>query len=471
MLRLSHSQAVDRLEAISADLDELAAKPKLSRSENLRSHALQVEADEVDQHIKKLERADDMARGRGGSGIRYEGEGSGVQPYRDDRDDDDDRDPTRGQRDRAMRVVDSHVRTGKLPARSAETVEGMMKTGNPADQSYTARMVSALGDDAYMRAFSKMVANPTQGHLVWTGQESEAFRTVEQLRSETRAMNTVDTQGGFAIPLTIDPAILISSAGSNNPLRQIARTVTTATDQWSGITSAGVTAEWIAEGLQVADASPTLAQPTIPVYKADAFVPYSFEVGMDAIGFSDELAKLLTDGYNQLSAQAFTTGTGIGQPTGIITALAAGSAPSVVAAASNGVLVAGDVYALQNALPPRFSAGAEFCANLSILNSLRQFVTGSVLTFPGLQNDPPVLLGRNANELSNMTNAVTHTNYPLLYGNFSNFVIVDRWPSSLELVPNLFGAAGRPTGQRGAFLWARVGSDVVVPNSFRLLAT
>jgi predicted phage gp36 major capsid-like protein len=34
---------------------------------------------------------------------------------------------------------------------------------------------------------------------------------------------------------------------------------------------------------------------------------------------------------------------------------------------------------------------------------------------------------------------------------------------------NLFGANRRPTGQRGMFLWARVGSDSVVDNAFRLL--
>jgi len=57
----------------------------------------------------------------------------------------------------------------------------------------------------------------------------------------------------------------------------------------------------------------------------------------------------------------------------------------------------------------------------------------------------------------------------VVYGDFAQFVIVDRWPSSLELIPHLFGSNRRPTGQRGAFLHARVGSDVAVPNAFRML--
>jgi predicted phage gp36 major capsid-like protein len=38
------------------------------------------------------------------------------------------------------------------------------------------------------------------------------------------------------------------------------------------------------------------------------------------------------------------------------------------------------------------------------------------------------------------------------------------------VVPHLFGANRRPTGQRGALLWFRTGSNVVVPQAFRLLS-
>jgi HK97 family phage major capsid protein len=79
------------------------------------------------------------------------------------------------------------------------------------------------------------------------------------------------------------------------------------------------------------------------------------------------------------------------------------------------------------------------------------------------------------NELSNMDGtinvAATENNYPLVYGDFgAGMVIVDRIGSTLELVPHLFGANRRPTGQHGALLWFRTGSDVVIPNAFRLLS-
>lgn len=132
-------------------------------------------------------------------------------------------------------------------------------------------------------------------------------------------------------------------------------------------------------------------------------MPFSYEIGQDAVNFTQELGKLLSDGYDQLTATAYTTGTGSNQPTGIITALVASSPTVVVNTVGSNVLASGDIYALQNALPPRFQANAQWCASLTILNVLRQFETAAgALKFPGLQNNPPTLLGRSAHELSNM---------------------------------------------------------------------
>lgn len=46
---------------------------------------------------------------------------------------------------------------------------------------------------------------------------------------------------------------------------------------------------------------------------------------------------------------------------------------------------------------------------------------------------------------------------------------MDRVGSQLEIIANLVGSNQRPTGQRGALLWFRTGSEVVVPEAARLL--
>jgi HK97 family phage major capsid protein len=271
------------------------------------------------------------------------------------------------------------------------------------------------------------------------------------VQAEQRAMSTTDTAGGFLIPLTLDPAVSITGNGSTNPLRAISRVVQTVTDTWNGVTAAGVVSEWTAEAAEMADASPTFGSPSIPVYKGDAFVPFSFEVGGDAVNFMQELGMLLQDGADQLTATAYTTGSGRGQPTGVITKLvaSAGSVP-LIPAATPETLTASDVFNVQNAMPPRFQPRPVWHGNLSILNSIRALeTTNGAIRFPKLQSNPPMLLSRSVYENSNMDGslnpAATENNYVLLYGDFAaGMVIVDRFGSTLELVPQLFGSNRRP---------------------------
>lgn len=375
-------------------------------------------------------------------------------------------------RDSAMFAVDALVRSGDLADYSAERVEALVSKGMPTERSLASRWAASTADPHYTEAFLKLCADPTRGHLLWTPQEQEAFRTVAAVQSEMRAMGLTDSAGGYMVPLTLDPSVIITGAGSINPLRQISRVVQTVTDQWQGVSSAGVTAEWKAEAAEAADASPTIDDEPIPVHFGDAYVPFSFEIGMDSRNFLQELSKLLTDAADQLMATAYTTGTGSGQPTGIITALA-GTA-SEINVSSSETFTAADVFAIQEALPPRFQANAKWCANVSVLNDIQQFETAAgAKVFPEVSGTPPLLLRKPLNENSNMDGAwnvaATANNYILLYGDFSNFVIVDRIGTTLELIPHVVGTNRRPTGQRGALLWFRTGSDSVNDNAFRML--
>jgi HK97 family phage major capsid protein len=143
---------------------------------------------------------------------------------------------------------------------------------------------------------------------------------------------------------------------------------------------------------------------------------------------------------------------------------------SVVGTATGGTLTAADVYAVQSSLGPRFQANARWTFNLAVLNALRQMeTTNGALKFPSLQNDPPTLLGRPAHELSDLNGTVA-AGQPLgVYGDFQNYVISQRVGSSVELIPHLFGANRRPTGQRGVWMWARYGADSINDAAFRLL--
>lgn len=449
----------ERMETLAGDRSD----DHLSAAEQREFDTLSDEFRDLNKQRERVERAAALA------GPGFHREAGSAQPITD-RMTSTARDAQHGA---GMRSLDAAVSAGRLDASGAEIVERIMSTGPTVAQSWSQRYAVAAGSPAYERAFAKLLTgDPARAHLTWTPEEGEAYRVVEGLRQEQRGLTTDGGSAGAMIPLTLDPTVLLTSAGSINPLRAISRVVQTATNAWQGVTSAGSTAEWIGEAGEVADASPTFASPSIPVYKGDVFVPYSFEAEMDALGFAAELGKILADAADQLTATAYTTGAGSTQPKGIITALIAASPSVVINSGTANTVKSSDAYALQNALPPRFQAGAQWAANIAILNTLRQQeTTNGALAFPSLQNTPPTLLGRPANELSNMDGTIETSleNYALLYGRFDNFVIVDRIGSTLEIVPHIFGASRRPTGQRGALLWFRTGSDVVVPQAFRLL--
>jgi HK97 family phage major capsid protein len=450
----------DHQDELSGSFHGLGAAAGIEQRAERLDRGIERAQSEIDDLVE-LERADIASAARGGGPYRVVA-GSDFaydDPY--------DSPHAAGRvRDDARRTLDAVESRSGVPAGALERAEGLLNTPDPRARRVAADWVRATGSPEYEQAFLKLLAEPERGHLLWTGAEAEAYRRAEHVR----AMSLTDGSGGYLVPFQLDPSIILTSAGSNNPIRQICRTVVATGDVWNGVSSAGVTAEWLAEATEAADASPTLAQPTVTIHKYDAFVPFSFEIGMDGADFLEELRVVMLDGVDQLQATAFTTGSGSGQPFGIVTALA-GSASEVNAAADD-TFASGDVYSLQSALPARFSAAARWNAHVAVINLIARFETAAgARLFPEITDGR--LLNKPLHENSNMDSTVTTSgavsNFILLYGDFSNYVVADRIGSTLELIPNLFGANRRPTGQRGAFLWGRVGADSVNDNAFRLL--
>lgn len=317
-----------------------------------------------------------------------------------------------------------------------------------------ARHMLLTGSPEYHKEFQEYVAS--RGTYV-----GEAMRA---------AMSLTDAQGGYLVPFTLDPTIILTNAGTANPFRQISTIKTIATDTWNGVTSTGVTAEWTAEGTEAADASPTFAQPTITPKKADAWVFGSYEVLADS-GFASELGRLLADAKDRLESAAFATAnTGATIPRGVVAAVQAVTA-SIVTSAATGAFAVGDVYNTSDALRPRDASMATWIANKKIFSLTRRFDTSGGSSFwanlgMGIPNQ---LLGQPTYEASAMTGVVTTGANVLLAGNFAEYYIVDRVGMAVMYDPIVKGTNGRPTGQGGWFAFWRVGADVVDPGAFRLL--
>jgi HK97 family phage major capsid protein len=354
----------------------------------------------------------------------------------------------------------------KMPGATDEIREGATRIIERCDSvdSKIARHALITSNPAYVSAWSK-VARGDQ--YAFDDDEKRAWAEADQFR----AMSLNDSAGGYLVPFQLDPAVIVTSSGSYGEVRSIARQVVATGDVWNGVSSAAISWSWDAEASEVSDDSPSIAQPSIPVYKAQGFVPISIEALQDAANVTDTVGTLFAEGQSDLEGTALVTGSGVGQPTGIITALAAASPSVSIDTAGVATFAQSDVLNLQGALPARWRRKASWLANNLTYNKMRQFDTGGGGGYwTNLNSDrPPLLMGRSAIEAEAMTSTITTGSKAAVFGDFSNYVVVTRLGMTVELIPHLFGANRRPTGQRGWFAWYRVGADSVNDNAFRML--
>lgn len=359
-------------------------------------------------------------------------------------------------RDHAMRAIEVARFPGvKNRERAQEQVANLLHSIDDRDGTL-ARRILATTSPTYERAFGKvMIAMDTNG---LTTEERTAL-----------AVGT-DANGGYAVPATLDPSVILTSDGTINPLRRIARVVQITGKTWQGITSAGITVSRDSEAEEVSDDGPTFAQPEVNVVRVQGFVPFSIEIEQDWNAMRAELTMMLQDAKETEEATSFVTGNGVGNnPGGVVGSL--DYATSAVDA--GGTFASDDLFAIEEDLAPRWRARASWLANRSVYNRVRALGSDSdggdlwVRLGAGL---PPELIGYPAYEASAMTTTVAGTNdRALVFGDFSQFLIVDRVGMSVELVPHLFGTNRRPTGQRGLYAIWRNNSKVLVPNAFRFL--
>lgn len=371
--------------------------------------------------------------------------------------------PASEARDRALRVLDNRNAAAHLTAPQKDQVDRLVRR-----YPDIARRVLVTENDHYRSAWMQLVTDP---HPMLNDDERRAVQAFNEYRAMSEGTTTA---GGFGVPVFIDASIILTAQESANPFLQLARQVEVNTNAWKGVSSAGVSWSFDAEAAAVSDDSPALAQPTVTVFMARGFIPYSIEVGQDYPSFAEEMSVLLASGYDELLVEKFSTGSGSGEPSGILTALDA-TAASEVLLTTAGSFGEVDLYNTWAALPQKFRRRASWMMNVGVNNAIRRFGTANVFhaytqSLPAAEADQ--LFGRGVYEspyFANFTATTGHQNV-LVVGDWSNYVVARRGGMAVELVPTLFDITNnRPTGQRGWFAYARIGGGVAAAPAFRLL--
>jgi HK97 family phage major capsid protein len=375
----------------------------------------------------------------------------------------------------ALRAIDGGL--GGTSDEGRETVARALDEaharGDHEEVSALSRWALAAGDDNYRTAFAKLWRDPEFGHREFSAAELDAYQRAQQV---SRAMNLGSSSAGSAmLPTHLDPAIIITGAGVIDPVRSVCRVEVIATQTWHGVTAAQVAMSWDGEAAQVSDDTPSFGAPAVKTHKIQGWLQASIEA-LEDTAFGSQVGGLFSDALSNALGAALTTGAGDGsnQPTGFITALDGGS--SEVAPTTAETYGRLDPRKLQEALPARYRANAKFMANLAVLNLTRDFpllASGTEVSLVDDSGPIPRVHGWELIENSSMDGAynaaATADNFLLVAGDWKHYLCVTRVGSSIEFVPHVFGANGRPSGERGYYFYARVGGDVLVDDAFRVL--
>jgi HK97 family phage major capsid protein len=185
-------------------------------------------------------------------------------------------------RDNARRAIERAkfpVFPGQTREKVAEHVEDLLLRCDGKD-SWLAKRILVTGHPVYDRAFGKALMYGTHK---WSSEEQRQMALAP------------DASGGFAVPFTLDPTVILTSDGSLSPLRQISRVEQITTRTWQGITSQGVTVTRSGEAEEAGDNAFPVGQPEITPTRVIANVEFSVEVDQDWPQLRSEISRLLTD--------------------------------------------------------------------------------------------------------------------------------------------------------------------------------
>src|SRR6266702_2062156 len=352
-------------------------------------------------------------------------------------------------RGRAFDAIELEAKRGNMAPEFAENATGLVQRNQGMEGRRLAEHELTTGSEEYQEMFRAYLADP-------------------QGMAARAALSLTLANGGYLLPFVLDPTIILTNASSANPWRRISNVKQTTSNTWNGVNSAGVNASWITEGTIANDSTPTVGNIVVTPQKAAAWVFGSYEV-LEDTDFGQQLPGLLVDAKDRLEEAAFATGAGSGQPQGVVN-----GATTVVTTATTLVVAIADVYAVQAALPPRFrnAPGCAWVANVAQINRFRQLDTAGGSSFwTNLgKGQPETLLGAPIYESTTMDGTVAVNALEAIFGDFGQYIIVDRVGVSMIYEPLVKGTGGiLPAGQAGWFMFWRVGSQISTVNGFRVM--
>lgn len=305
--------------------------------------------------------------------------------------------------------------------------------------------------DEYRTAFSKWIVN---GSAQLTAEE-------RGLLNEQRALSVGSPGGGgYTVPQGFYNS-LIEAMKTFGGVRNVANVFSTASGNALPIPTANDTSNVgaiLAENTPAGVQDVAFNQTILNAYKYTSnIVLVSMELMQDsAFDLEAYLTRVLGQRIGRINNQHFTTGTGTGQPQGIVTAATLGK--TGLAGQTTSVIL-DDIIDLEHSVDPLYRAGAKYMFHDSTLKVLKKMKdsTGRQLWSPGIAYKEADTINSYGYQVNNDMAVMAANAKSILFGDFSNYWVRD--VKDVQVVR--FGEKYMDAGQIGFVAFSRADGKLI----------
>lgn len=273
----------------------------------------------------------------------------------------------------------------------------------------------------YRDVFLKMIA-------FGVGKLNSEERTILEKRGTSTQVAGTTTLGGFTVPTDLQNQIF-EAMKDYSGIMQAATIFNTASGNpinWPFTDTTGAKAVLIAEGGAFTVQDTSFSQVSMSAYKFGDLVKISSELLQDsAFNLPDFFSRRMATGFGRALNDYATTGTGSGQPQGIVTGSTLG-----VTAQSATAITFGEVLDLKHSVDPAYRNGPNtgFMFNDTVLAYLKKLSIGSSDARPLWQpsfivGQPDTIDGSRYWINQSMDSTINTASKIMLYGDFSKFLV------------------------------------------------
>ncbi len=342
----------------------------------------------------------------------------------------------------------------------AETVKGLGKLADRLDklEARVARPSGKADDPDEAKALERKAF----GSYLRLGNQVPA----DELKALTVSS---DPQAGYLAPTEMSTEF-VRDLVEFSPVRSVASVRATGAPSVKYPRRTSITnAQWEGELEESEESSVGFGMIELPIWKMMTFVDISNELLADSAGQAEAEVRLaLAEDFGKKEATAFVAGSGVKMPEGFMSN--AEIDHTVNGHATN--LSTDKLIELLYAMPAAYrnAPGARWVMNgttLAAVRKLKNGTTGEYLWQPALvAGQPESLLGKPVMEMVDMPD-IGDGNFPILFGDFSAYRVVDRL--ALSILSDPYTQARK--GVTRIHATRRVGGRVLQPARFRKLKT